>query len=121
MRVTEKLLLGIACSALCLTLSGCSDDDNWSPTSDMSAVFTVGAFNSDKYATLLVSNAQNPQSFKDRIYLSTNTRPYDPNAQTTTPGPDEGEGGEGEQGGGDEGEGNVIIGDPGRARSGPAI
>ncbi|HBM97331.1 TPA: hypothetical protein DD394_07575 [bacterium UBP9_UBA11836] len=75
MRVTEKLLLGIACSALCLTMAGCSDDDNWSPTDNLSKKYELGTVTAADSATLLVSNGQSEKGFTDDIYITSSALP----------------------------------------------
>ena len=75
MRVTEKLLLGIACSALCLTMAGCSDDDNWSPTDNLTKRYELGTVTASDSATLLVSNGQSEKGFTDEIYITSSARP----------------------------------------------
>lgn len=75
MRVTEKLLLGIACSALCLTMAGCSDDDHWSPTDNLTKRYELGTVTASDSATLLVSNGQSEKGFTDEIYITSSARP----------------------------------------------
>lgn len=75
MRVTEKLLLGIACSALCLTMAGCSDDDNWSPTDNLTKKYELGTVTTSDSATLLVSNGQSEKGFSDQIYVTSSALP----------------------------------------------
>ncbi|MGM9998093.1 MAG: hypothetical protein ACI38Q_01635 [Candidatus Bruticola sp.] len=75
MRVTEKLLLGIACSALCLSLTGCSDDDDWSPTSNLSKEYNIGAVDSSDSAIVLISNGQSETGFSDQVYVTSTALP----------------------------------------------
>lgn len=75
MRVTEKLLLGIACSALCLTMAGCSDDDNWSPTDNLTKSYSLGTITTADSATLLVSNGQSEKGFTNDIYITSSALP----------------------------------------------
>lgn len=75
MRVTEKLLLGIACSALCLTMAGCSDDDNWSPTDNLTKKYELGTVTAADSSTLLVSNGQSEKGFTDDIYITSSALP----------------------------------------------
>ncbi|MBQ7528518.1 hypothetical protein IJT10_01255 [bacterium] len=76
MRLTSRLLLGLACSVLCLTTFGCGNDsnDNWSPTRD-GQNFYVNNFSQEDSAVVFLSNASNMENDYDDYFITTNKQP----------------------------------------------
>lgn len=76
MRLTSRLLLGLACSALCLTTFGCGSDsnDNWQPTRT-NQDFYVNNFTQDDSAVVLISNDSNMSNDYDDYFITSNKQP----------------------------------------------
>ncbi len=89
MRVTKKLLLGLACTGLCFGLvAGCSDhDNNWNSTSDMNNEFRLGTMNlyGVDSGIVLVSNSQSSERWQDDVVLTSNRKPHASGEATETP------------------------------------
>ncbi|MBQ7502952.1 hypothetical protein IJT93_09660 [bacterium] len=78
MRVTNRLLLGLACSALCFAFAGCSDDDHtYSPT-DSTQNFYLSNIPNTQTSTVIVSNGSSGSSASAQIYLTSNEPTGDP-------------------------------------------
>lgn len=79
MRVTEKLLLGIACSALCLTMAGCSDDNDH--PSNITKEYKLGTVAVGDQGILLVSNGQGDKG-SDEITITSSALPGQATTET---------------------------------------
>ena len=78
MRVTNRLLLGLACSALCIAFAGCSGDDHtYSPT-DNTQNFYLSNVPNTQSSTVIVSNGAIRSSSSNQIYLTSNEPTGDP-------------------------------------------
>lgn len=72
MRVTNRLLLGLACSALCIAFAGCSDNDHtYSPT-DNTQNFYLSNVPNTQSSTVIVSNGAIRNLSSNQIYLTSN-------------------------------------------------